>query len=153
MVLEFVQGGDLFTLLRTESNFTNDVATFYISEIVLALEYLHSLDIAYRDLKPENLLIDQNGHIKIADFGFAKVVKDKTYTLCGTPEYLAPEIILSNGYNKEADWWALGILLYEMLVGHPPFFDNTPEDIYKLILQGEFEIPSHISPQAKSLLT
>lgn len=83
-------------------------ANFYTSEIVLALEYLHSLSIVYRDLKPENLLIDRDGHLKITDFGFAKKLKDRTWTLCGTPEYLAPEIIQSKGHNRAVDWWALG---------------------------------------------
>jgi len=93
MLLDYACGGELFTLLRREGRFANDVALFFASEIVLAFDYLHAMDIAYRDLKPENLLIDKQGHVKITDFGFAKEVKDKTYTLCGTPEYLAPEII------------------------------------------------------------
>jgi protein kinase X len=93
MLLDYACGGELFTLLRREGRFANDVALFFATEIVLAFEYLHSMDIAYRDLKPENLLIDKEGHVKITDFGFAKIVTDRTYTLCGTPEYLAPEII------------------------------------------------------------
>ena len=93
MLLDYACGGELFTLLRREGRFANDVALFFAVEIILAFEYLHSSDIAYRDLKPENLLIDRDGHVKITDFGFAKEVPDKTYTLCGTPEYLAPEII------------------------------------------------------------
>ena len=93
MLLDYACGGELFTLLRREGMFANDVALFFAVEIILAFEYLHSSDIAYRDLKPENLLIDRDGHVKITDFGFAKEVTDKTYTLCGTPEYLAPEII------------------------------------------------------------
>ena len=97
--------------------FPNDVALFYVTEIVCALEYLHSIGVAYRDLKPENLLIGADGHLKITDFGFAKKIKDKTFTLCGTPEYLAPEIIMSCGHNHGVDWWALGILLFEMLAG------------------------------------
>ena len=94
MVFEFVQGGEIFRLLRKENVFPNDVALFYIAEITLALEYLHLRDFAYRDLKPENLLIASDGHLKITDFGFAKKIVDRSFTLCGTPEYLAPEIIL-----------------------------------------------------------
>ena len=130
MLLDYACGGELFTLLRREGRFANDVALFFASEILLAFDYLHGMDIAYRDLKPENLLIDKEGHVKITDFGFAKVVKDKTYTLCGTPEYLAPEIIQSKGHNKNVDWWALGVLVFEMLAGYPPFYDDNPMGIY-----------------------
>lgn len=117
MVQEYVIGGELFRHLRKAGRFTGDTARFYAAEIVLALEYLHSKDIIYRDLKPENILLDSRGYIKIADFGFAKKVQDRTWTLCGTPEYLAPEIIQSKGHGKAVDWWALGILIFEMLAG------------------------------------
>lgn len=117
MLLEYVVGGELFSHLRRAGKFSNETTMIYAGEIVLALEYLHSLDIIYRDLKPENLLLDEEGHIRITDFGFAKKVEDRTWTLCGTPEYLAPEIIQSKGHGKAVDWWALGILIYEMLAG------------------------------------
>ena len=99
MTFEYVQGGEIFRLLRKEGLFPNDVALFYITEIILALEYLHSKKIAYRDLKPENLLIAEDGHVKITDFGFAKKILDRSFTLCGTPEYLAPEIVMTCGHN------------------------------------------------------
>lgn len=94
-----MQGGEIFRLLRKESFFPNDVALFYMTEIVLALEHLHNKKIAYRDLKPENLLIAADGHLKITDFGFAKRITEKSLTLCGTPEYLAPEVIMNLGHN------------------------------------------------------
>ena len=99
LTFEYVQGGEIFRLLRKEGLFPNDPALFYTTEIVLALEYLHSKKIAYRDLKPENLLIASDGHLKITDFGFAKKIVDRSFTLCGTPEYLAPEIIMTCGHN------------------------------------------------------
>ena len=117
LVFDFIQGGEIFRLLRKETLFPNDVALFYIAEIALALSHLHESQIAYRDLKPENLLIGADGHLRLTDFGFAKKIEDRSYTLCGTPEYLAPEIIMDQGHNHGVDWWALGILMYEMLSG------------------------------------
>jgi tRNA A-37 threonylcarbamoyl transferase component Bud32 len=114
LVLEYIQGGELFTFLRKSGMFPNHVAKFYAAEVVLAFEYLHKADIIYRDLKPENILIDADGHIRITDFGFAKSVPDQTWTLCGTPDYLAPEIIQSKGYGRAVDWWAVGVLIYEV---------------------------------------
>jgi protein kinase A/protein kinase X len=117
---------------------------------------LHQQDIVYRDLKPENLLIDAEGHIKLADFGFAKHLEDdRTFTLCGTPEYLAPEIVKGSkntGYGKSVDWWALGILLFEMLAGYPPFYDCEPFGIYKKILAGIIEFPKFFSLRTKDLI-
>ncbi|CAO3573609.1 unnamed protein product [Mortierella alpina] len=152
MLLEYVIGGELFSHLRKAGRFTNDMTRFYAAEIVLAIEYLHSRDVIYRDLKPENLLLDSAGHIKITDFGFAKRVEDRTWTLCGTPEYLAPEIIQSKGHGKPVDWWALGILIFEMLAGYPPFFDDNPFGIYEKILAGRIYFPAHIDSTAKDLI-
>uniref|UniRef100_A0A182N3X5 Protein kinase domain-containing protein n=1 Tax=Anopheles dirus TaxID=7168 RepID=A0A182N3X5_9DIPT len=152
MLFEFVSGGELFSYLRNAGRFDSGTANFYACEIVLALEYLHSLSIVYRDLKPENLLLDREGHMKITDFGFAKKLKDRTWTLCGTPEYLAPEIIQSKGHNKAVDWWALGVLIYEMIVGYPPFYDDNPFGIYEKILSGKIEWSRHVDPIAKDLV-
>jgi serine/threonine protein kinase len=152
MVLDYIQGGELFSHLRRAGRFSDDVARFYAAEILSAIEFMHSFNIIYRDLKPENLLIDSNGHIKITDFGFAKVVEDRTWTLCGTPEYLAPEIIQSKGHGKSADWWAFGILIFEMLAGYPPFFDDHPFGIYEKILGGKIVFPNHMDLTARDLI-
>lgn len=121
-VMDYVPGGELFRFLRKQKKLTEEQAKFYAAEVTLAIEYLHSLDVAYRDLKPENILIDQRGHVKITDFGFAKRVPDVTWTVCGTPDYLAPEIIRSQGYTKAVDWWGLGVLIFEILAGYVIFF-------------------------------
>ena len=118
-MFEFVPGGEIFRILRREKLFPNDVALFYTSEVVLAIAYLHSKGIVYRDMKPENILIAADGHIKMSDMGFAKKIdSSKTHSVCGTPEYLAPEIIIQKGHGLSVDWWALGVLIYEMITGY-----------------------------------
>lgn len=154
MVFEFVCGGEFFTLLRNEDKLPNDQAAFYGTEIALTLGFLHNLNIVYRDLKPENLLIDKEGHLKITDFGFAKIVEDRTWTLCGTPDYIAPEIIRNKGHNKGADWWAFGVLLFEMLAGYPPFYDESGGfGTYKKILKGNVEYPDWFTIDAVDLIS
>ncbi|KAF8630411.1 hypothetical protein AX15_002962 [Amanita polypyramis BW_CC] len=152
MLMSYVPGGELFTHLRRAQRFTPDVTRFYLAIIVLALRYLHSHNVIYRDLKPENLLLDSRGYLRLTDFGFAKIVDDRTWTLCGTPEYLAPEIIQSDGHGKAADWWACGILCYEMLVGYPPFFDESPYGIYEKILRGDIHWPKTMDRLSKDLI-
>ncbi|CAO3694173.1 unnamed protein product [Rhizopus stolonifer] len=152
MVMDYVPGGELFSVLRKSKRFPDHVAKFYATEVTLALEYLHSKNIIYRDLKPENLLLDASGHIKITDFGFAKYVPDITWTLCGTPDYLAPEVIQSKGYGKAVDWWSLGVLVFEMLAGYPPFYDDDHLKLYEKIIQGKIRWPSYFDPNAKDLL-
>jgi len=152
MIMEYINGGELFSYLRKEGRLKNDHARYYAGEIVLALGYLHSFYIAYRDLKPENLLIDCTGNLKITDFGFAKIVEDRTWTLCGTPEYLAPELIQSKGHGIAVDWWALGILTFEMLAGHPPYYDEHPFGIYQKVLGARVDFPRHVDLKAKDLI-
>ncbi|KAI7885545.1 kinase-like protein [Lichtheimia hyalospora FSU 10163] len=152
IVMEYVQGGELFRILRRQKKFDENTTRFYAAEVILALEYMHELDIAYRDIKPENILLDGQGHIKIVDFGFAKMVPDLTWTVCGTPDYFAPEIIRSKGYNKAVDWWCLGVLIYEMLTGKAPFTQKNPIDMYQNILDCRVPWPDDISPVAKDLL-
>jgi len=152
MLLSYVPGGELFTHLRRAQRFTPDVTRFYLATIVVALKYLHSFNIIYRDLKPENLLLDSRGYLRLTDFGFAKIVEDRTWTLCGTPEYLAPEIILNEGHGKPADWWACGVLAYEMMVGFPPFFDETAPGIYEKILRGRVYWPKEMDRLSKELI-
>ncbi|KAF0699346.1 Aste57867_10062 [Aphanomyces stellatus] len=160
LLMEFVQGGELFAYLhnseRPSGRLPNDHARFYASHVVLALEYLHDRNIIYRDLKPENLLIDQEGYIKVVDFGFAKVCNDRTYTLCGTPEYLAPELVLGKGHNKGVDYWAYGVLIYEMTVGCSPFVGNNPSDqiqICRNIVKEPLRFPSWIPGSCKDIVT
>eukprot|EP00127_Corallochytrium_limacisporum_P006634 Clim_evm13s232 gene=Clim_evmTU13s232 len=153
IVLEYVNGGELFTHLHRQGRFNSKTAAFYVGQVVLAFEYLHSLDIVYRDLKPENLLLDSSGYLRVVDFGFAKRVTNRTWTLCGTPEYLAPEIILSKGYGTAVDWWAVGILTYELMCGGAPFVDQNPLGIYEKILKGKIRYPSFMDDEAKHLIS
>jgi protein kinase X len=161
MVMEYVPGGELRTKLELENKFENDVARFYTAQLVLALQYMHSDGIVYRGLVPDNLLLDASGYLKLVDFGFAKALvfreddesSGKTYTLCGTAEYLAPEVVSSKGHGKGADWWAVGIITYEMLAGYPPFHGETPYEIYTKILKGDYTCPRHFEANAETLIT
>lgn len=154
LALEYVPGGELFSLLRRRKRFNNDVSVFFAAQIVQVFEHMHARKIAYRDLKPENLLIDRDGYLKVTDFGFAKEIPldQRSFTICGTPEYLAPEIIQGRGHSTACDWWALGILIFEMLVGNPPFESETPYGIYKKVLAGDLSFPRLINDEAKNLL-
>ena len=153
--MDFCPGGELFYHLHNLGRLTEDQARFYISEILLGLEYLHSLDIIYRDLKPENILLDLDGHVKITDFGLSKqyiASKNRSYSFCGSPEYMSPEMLQGQGHGRELDFYSLGALLYEMLTGLPPFYDTNKSLMYKNILQSSLTIPVYISKAAKDLL-
>lgn len=150
--MEFVSGGELFTYLRKVVRFPKHQAAVYTMQVALIFEYLHSNNVIYRDLKPENLLIDSEGYLKLTDFGFAKIVETRTYTLCGTPEYIAPEIILNKGHGKGVDWWTLGVLVYEMLAGIDPFNDSDPMMIYQNIIRGNLKFPRNFDKDGRSLV-
>ncbi|PAV80079.1 hypothetical protein WR25_25899 isoform B [Diploscapter pachys] len=159
-VMEFAIGGDLYYHLNKEvqqrkEGFSEPRARFYGGEIVLALGYLHANNIVYRDLKLENLLLDKDGHIKIADFGLCKEeisFGDKTSTFCGTPEYLAPEVLEDNDYGRSVDWWGVGVVMYEMLCGRLPFYSKDHQKLFELIMNGELRFPSKLSAEARTLL-
>lgn len=156
LVLAFVNGGELFHHLQREQRFDEERSRFYSAELLLALEHLHELDVVYRDLKPENILLDYTGHIALCDFGLCKLNmkdSDTTNTFCGTPEYLAPEILNGHGYNKTIDWWTLGVLLYEMLAGLPPFYDEITDKMYQKILHNPLVFGDEIGAEARSILT
>jgi serine/threonine protein kinase len=154
MILDYINGGELFFHLKKEGRFAEARVKLYAAEIAAALDHLHNLDIVYRDLKPENILLDSEGHICITDFGLSKQIEksEGTTTFCGTPEYLAPEVLKGQGHGTAVDWWSLGTLLFEMLTGLPPFYAQNVNVMYTKILSGELRFPSYISDNAKSLL-
>jgi len=153
-VLDYYQGGELFFHLKTARRFPEEVARVWVGEVALALGHLHSLSVIYRDLKPENILLDDNGHCCLTDFGLSKDVdpNDKAHTFCGTPEYLAPEIVTGAGHDKAVDWWSLGILLYELTVGIPPFYSQNVNEMYNKIQHGVLRFPPFLSEPCKALI-
>lgn len=170
-VLDYYQGGELFFHLKQQRRFAEDTARYYVGEIACALGYLHSINVIYRDLKPENILLDEYGHVCLTDFGLSKditlvdsssnhrnTVTNKSadplqaMTFCGTPEYLAPEIVCGTGHNKSVDWWSLGILLYELTVGIPPFYSQNLNEMYHKIQHGILRFPPFLSDSCKSLI-
>ncbi|XP_034486315.1 RAC serine/threonine-protein kinase [Drosophila innubila] len=155
-VMQYVNGGELFWHLSHDRIFTEERTRFYGAEIISALGYLHSQGIIYRDLKLENLLLDKDGHIKVADFGLCK--EDITYgsttkTFCGTPEYLAPEVLDDNDYGRAVDWWGTGVVMYEMICGRLPFYNRDHDVLFTLILVEDVKFPRNITDEAKSLLS
>lgn len=155
-VMEYVNGGELFFHLSRERVFSEERSRFYGAEITCALKYIHERNIVYRDLKLENLLLDSEGHIKVTDFGLCKEdisFGDTTKTFCGTPEYLAPEVLEDNDYGRGVDWWGFGVVLYEMLCGRLPFYNRDHEVLFELILTKEVLFPARLSEVSKNILT
>lgn len=155
LVLEYLPGGELFMQLEKEGILMEDHACFYSSEIVLAIEHLHSQGIIYRDLKPENVLLDRHGHVKLTDFGLCKEAITEgrvTHTFCGTIEYMAPEILTRSGHGKAVDWWSLGALIYDMLTGQPPFTAENRKKTIDKILKGKLNMPPYLTNEGRSLI-
>lgn len=157
LVLDYCAGGELFFHLGREGKFTEDRARFYSAQIVLALEYLHKMNVIYRDLKPENVLLDHNGNVRLTDFGLSKEnvdgIDSGAHSFCGTPEYLAPEVLNRTGHGRAVDWWSLGALLYEMLTGLPPFYCRDRNILFEKIRKGELDYPDYLSSDAIDLLS
>ena len=154
IMMDYIQNGELMKLLSDMQRFDSNLSRFFAAQIVLAFEYLHKKDLIYRDLKPENILLLNNGYIKLTDFGFIKRLKpwERTYTLCGTPEYMAPEVIMNTGHGAAADWYTMGIFIYEMTVGRPPFMHSDTYEIFKMILRQKISFPKGFPSDAKSLV-
>eukprot|EP00501_MAST-03F_sp_TOSAG23-6_P002418 GSMAST32.ASY1.ANO1.2527.1 assembled CDS len=155
-VMDYLPGGELFFHLKNEHKLDESRARFYAAEIALGIGHLHSKNIIYRDLKPENILLDRDGHIRMTDFGLSKgnmTSGATTMTFCGTPEYLAPEIVKGKPHDKEVDWWSLGILIYEMLAGVPPFYSDNVHLMYRLIETSPVRFPPRMSNTIRDLIT
>ncbi|KAL6071210.1 RPS6 protein kinase [Balamuthia mandrillaris] len=154
-IMDFVNGGELFFHLKKDGKFSEEKVRFYAAEIVLALGHLHSLGIIYRDLKPENVLLESSGHCRLTDFGLAKggIHGTKTTTFCGTPEYLAPEVIAGEPYGKEIDWWSLGTIMYELFTTTPPFYCPNQREMYRHIMKDQPRWTREMSEEAVSLMS
>ncbi|KAF3783005.1 Serine/threonine-protein kinase AtPK2/AtPK19 [Nymphaea thermarum] len=154
LVLDFINGGHLFFQLYHQGLFREDVARIYTAEIVSAVSHLHANGVMHRDLKPENILLDADGHVMLTDFGLAKQFEENTRSnsLCGTVEYMAPEIVLGKGHDKAADWWSVGILLFEMLTGKPPFIGGNRQKIQQKIIKDKIKLPAFLTSEVHSLL-
>eukprot|EP00127_Corallochytrium_limacisporum_P005290 Clim_evm21s202 gene=Clim_evmTU21s202 len=156
LLLDYLNGGELFMQLEKVGVFMEPTAAFYLAQIVLALEHLHGLGIVYRDLKPENILLDDTGYAVLTDFGLSKEAlhepDDKTHTFCGTIEYMAPEVLTRQGHNKSVDWWSLGALLYDMMTGGPPFVANNRKKTMEKILKERLYLPHYLTNDAKDIL-
>ena len=166
--MEYVEGGGLMYHIQRRK-FSEGESCFYAAQVLLALEFLHSDGILYRcamlpvrllysprDLKLDNIMLTASGYIKLTDYGLSKTSMPSatalTRTYCGTPDFMAPEIVMENSYDQSVDWWAFGVLVYEMLVGRAPFYGKTEAGLFKMIIQGEVKFPSGMSKEARDLI-
>jgi len=171
LVMEYLPGGDLMNMLIKKDIFSVEEARFYIAETILAVEYVHSLGYVHRDIKPDNILLDKDGHIKLTDFGLCTSIVEepalpieqisnkpkasrRIHSLVGTPDYIAPEVLGKKGYTAGVDWWSVGAILFEMLVGYAPFCSQNPRDTCKKVIQWQshLQLPKDINPQAANLV-
>ncbi|KAL8154394.1 hypothetical protein V2J09_012154 [Rumex salicifolius] len=154
LVLDFINGGHLFFQLYNQGLFREDLGRIYAAEIISAVSHLHANGIMHRDLKPENILLDADGHVMLTDFGLAKQFQEneRSNSMCGTVEYMAPEIVMGKGHDKAADWWSVGILIFEMLTGKPPFVGGSRDKIQQKIIKDKIKLPSFLTSEAHSLL-
>jgi serine/threonine protein kinase len=156
-VLDYAAGGELFFHLSRMKKFPESMAKFYAAEIAMALDALHAHDVVYRDLKPENILLDEEGHIKLADFGLAKEgvhePAEGAHSLCGTPEYLSPEVLDRQGHGTSVDWWNLGMVTYEMLTGLPPWYTTDREKLFERLRSAPLKFPFYVSRPAAMLIS
>lgn len=156
LILKYCPGGDLGEHLQKEKRFSEERVRNYLAEITLALEHLHNKDVIFRDLKPDNIVLDHEGHAMLTDFGLSKegVMEHATgaKSFCGSVAYLAPEMLKRCGHGKAVDWYLLGVVMYELLVGIPPYYANNKEELFDNIEKGHLKLPSFLSNEARSLL-
>lgn len=154
-VLEYCPGGELFRLIQTKGKLPEGHARFYACQLVLAIGALHKRKVIYRDLKPENVMLDADGYVKIVDFGLSKMIPDgdSTKSICGTPEYFAPEVVRGQGYGKAVDWWTLGCIIFEMVTGLPPFYKDNRQDLFEGIKLENPKLPRNVTPECRQVIS
>lgn len=153
--MDYVDGPNFYQFEKNLPDLTNSQGAFYVAQVVLMIEHLHKNQILYRDLKPENILVDKNGYLKLIDFGCAKQLDrrtDRTFTICGTPDFQAPEIVLGVGHGLAVDYWALGVFIFELFAAENPFFDENPMKFYRNTIKGGFRFPKYFPSQAKKVI-
>jgi len=153
MIQEFINGGEFLTLLTQKRRLDSSSAKFFSCQVALTLQYLHKNNVIYRDLKPENMLVDRSGYLRLIDFGLSKKLYSKTMTICGTPYYIAPEVLKNKGYSFEADWFSFGIFIYETLIGRVPFDGANSMEVFSSILYDKVRFPKNFNEDARNLIS